>query len=685
MRYRSGSIQTPIKNRMKSQMQIPLKIAGLAASAALFGLATLELYQNAPKLGPHMDRLSMVWGGAFVSWLIFGGLLLILECLLLFIPQRIESLESAFYRWRARLGWLRWLAAAAMILLPALVLLFTRWGDYFDAPMLRLLILLLSGFGAGVFLSKAENRLAEMHFLVLGLVLSASLFYVAKQLVFVTSFPFALGWSEGNRFYDYSTILGRERYIYPGTVTPARKEMGRYLLWGLPFLLPGSTIWMHRLWNVFLATAPSLALGVLLSRWTRLPEALKWAYALWVFLFLAQGPIYTPLILSALVVVLFVRPKNLALSLIAAGLAGYYASSSRFTWLPAVPAWVTFLYLADTKLSETAFPLPLGKLGAWSVDLLKRLAPTIAVALTALAGGLLANPILFMPKELSQSTTFAQPLLWYRLFPNITYPEGVLGALILACGPLAALLIWMVVSNRWKLNWLQQLAFGAAGLVFLAGGLVASVKIGGGNNLHNMDMFLVTLAIISGLALRGRTNLSIPTWPAPARLALVLILCVPAWFAYSSGTRLSLPAQNRVTAALQVIQDRVLEASSQGEVLFMDQRQLLTFGYVHNITLVSDYEKKYMMDQAMANDQTYFKKFYQDLSNQRFSIIITDPLFTRVKESNYAFAEENNAWVKWVAEPLLCYYTPIRKIPDRVLDDFNIQLLIPRENPQDCP
>ena len=40
-------------------------------------------------------------------------------------------------------------------------------------------------------------------------------------------------------------------------------------------------------------------------------------------------------------------------------------------------------------------------------------------------------------------------------------------------------------------------------------------------------------------------------------------------------------------------------ARSQGEILFMDQRQLLTFGYVRNVPLVPEYEKKVLMNAAM--------------------------------------------------------------------------------------
>lgn len=112
----------------------------------------------------------------------------------------------------------------------------------------------------------------------------------------------------------------------------------------------------------------------------------------------------------------------------------------------------------------------------------------------------------------------------------------------------------------------------------------------------------------------------------------------------------------------------------------MDQRQLLTFGYVKNVPLVSDYEKKYMMDQAMAGDSDYFKQFYKDLSNKRFSLIISEPLFTNIKSTPANFGEENNAWVSWVAQPLLCYYKPLV-----TLSAVNVQLLVPRYAPTNCP
>jgi hypothetical protein len=70
----------------------------------------------------------------------------------------------------------------------------------------------------------------------------------------------------------------------------------------------------------------------------------------------------------------------------------------------------------------------------------------------------------------------------------------------------------------------------------------------------------------------------------------------------------------------------VQQAKLKGDVLFMDQRQLLTFGYVKDVPLVADYEKKLVMDQAMSGNQAYFDEFYKDLANHRFSMIVSEPI-----------------------------------------------------------
>jgi hypothetical protein len=57
---------------------------------------------------------------------------------------------------------------------------------------------------------------------------------------------------------------------------------------------------------------------------------------------------------------------------------------------------------------------------------------------------------------------------------------------------------------------------------------------------------------------------------------------------------------------------RSRKRKAQGRVLFMDQRQLLTFGYVEDVPLVPEYEKKVLMNAAMGADANYFAPFYAD-------------------------------------------------------------------------
>ena len=102
-------------------------------------------------------------------------------------------------------------------------------------------------------------------------------------------------------------------------------------------------------------------------------------------------------------------------------------------------------------------------------------------------------------------------------------------------------------------------------------------------------------------------------------------------------------------------------------------------GVAVNVTLVPEYEKKLLMNQALSSDAAYFENFYIDLAAHRFTLIISEPLRTPIQDSSYQFGEENNAWVQWVAAPILCYYEPLDTIKA-----VKVQLLVPRENAVDC-
>jgi len=235
--------------------------------------------------------------------------------------------------------------------------------------------------------------------------------------------------------------------------------------------------------------------------------------------------------------------------------------------------------------------------------------------------------------------------------------------------------------------------------------LVVSTKIGGGGDLHNLDMFLIGLMFAGVPAWQngGKEWLKkIDLAPVWVKLILILLLGLPGFqsltvmrsfnFANDASWLVTLtdapnekaldmiPSQETSNRALTTIREEInLAQSNGGEILFLDQRQLLTFGYISNVPLIPDYEKKLLMDKALSSDAAYFENFYQDIAAQRFALILSEPLRDSVKDSSFQFGEENNAWVKWVSNPVLCYY----EIKTN-LKDVGVQLLVPKDEPLDC-
>jgi hypothetical protein len=203
------------------------------------------------------------------------------------------------------------------------------------------------------------------------------------------------------------------------------------------------------------------------------------------------------------------------------------------------------------------------------------------------------------------------------------------------------------------------------------------VKIGGGSNLHNLDMFLVGLLLVAAQALTALYERE-PNWLSKPALAVMaaLILAAPASYALSGGERLELPSSEITQTALRSVQDKVKRYSRKGEILFIDHRQLLTFSLVEKVPLVDEYEKKVLMDDAMTDDTDYFRKFHADLRDQRFALIVNEPATVVFRGSEHIFGEENDAYVRWVTIPLLCAYEPVY-----TQRDVNLELLVPRTEP----
>ncbi len=677
------------------------KYALFGAVSVFFLTLSKGFYAIAWGTGTWLGEFSLKWAVGFFFVILFLFILLVLLWFSLWHPQKTVSLTASLIAWRQKTHPFGWLLTLFFLALPVYFLQYTLWGLVFSNLSFRIFIWLGSIFSIAFLLTSDERRFLSWQALLSAALLSSASFSLASVFSNVSSYPFNLYWSDGNRLWDYSLMFGRARYNYPANQPiEAFISSGRQFLWGLPFLIPNASIFINRLWSALLYTLPAAILGWAAFKAEGKKQADWVLVGVWAFLFLNQGPIYTPLVLSALLVALaWERPLWLALPMIA--FAGYYAKITRWTWAFAPSIWAGMLSLSGIRLKGESLSLR-----QWARALL------FAVSGVLLWGALsFLFPVAKQPQSVAdvQNTISAQPLLWYRLLPNATYPEGVLGGLVLALFPLAFLLAHLLKERYWQPSFWQKAAIASALGVFLAVGLVISTKIGGGSNLHNLDMFLIAMLFVAAIAWKngGRAWLKKNARYEPMRVKIILLflLALPSFSAVrklspklslspdevlevqtltdydpqSSSPIASLPTEEEVRAALDFIDAAVREADARGEVLFIDLRQLLTFGYVSQVRLVPEYEKKRMMEAAMQNDRAYFSAYYADLAEHRFSLIVTEPLKLAFKNDASNFSEEGDAWTKWVAAPTLCYYEPLK-----TFKSVYAQILVPRQEALDC-
>jgi hypothetical protein len=651
---------------------IPLEVR-LAATLALLALLSgmlrerVAYYAEILNLGnrlPYADQLLLA-GAVFFA------------AIALLITWKPEVF-MAVYRLRNCLGWIRLVLGLLAAASVSWLFVYSSYSLRFDGLFTRALIFSAAAFLTSFLFTGSREHPFEWQPTLAGLLVFGSVFVLVHAGRVVVDHPFPLSWSEGNRFYDYSVLFGRRLYSYPETLPlNAFIDMGRQSLWGLPFLFSDISIWTMRLWSQILFTIPYFLIGWILLRQNKstneLGRFVPLIFGLWSLLLLNTGPIYTPLILAGILVIL-TRRSPLWLAVVAVLIASYYARTSRFTWLFAPGMWAVLLAFLDSSQASRQRWVRSTVLGLCGI--------LGGYFLQPMLNGLLASGSLSIssggldPTSLSQIVE-NQPLLWERLLPSQTFSLGVLPALALAAGPAAALIVYAIIKRRWKLDTWQILYLAAMNAAFLGVGIVISVKIGGGSNLHNLDMFLIGLVLAAGLLLETREKdwlfrpAGLPRW---GQLLLLFAMLYPATLNMLTVKPLNLPPDEYIEQAVSSSREIVQQYSANGQVLFLDQRQLLTFGYIQHVPLITEYEKKLVMEMAMQSQESYFDVFYKDLAEHRFSLIISEPLYTGFQEETYQFGNENNAWVKWVSIPMLCYYEPVL-----TYHELGIQFLAPKE------
>ncbi len=249
-----------------------------------------------------------------VAWVVFIALNAVLLMLLGLAawwkgPLAVGSpLVVRLNRLRSRFSQVSGILAVILAAAPAVMILYIPSDPPIGSGWLRLWLLGMAAFIFAILATRSQVELVGWLPFLAGLMTTAVVYSGARALIRVTDYPFSIGWSEGNRFYDYSLIFGRGLYTAQHPINLPYYSPGRYALWGILFLFPDLPISIHRLWDALLWTLTPLLFG-----WLLMPE-LKWGWraglALWVALFLYQGPIYPMLMISAIILVLAFRSQR---------------------------------------------------------------------------------------------------------------------------------------------------------------------------------------------------------------------------------------------------------------------------------------------------------------------------------------------------------------------------------------
>lgn len=649
----------PVRNSLAIRLWLLL--------AGVFGLLTLpDLLEKGRYSGWFIARYSWQW-----SLLIAVCFFLSLTSLLFWLVlqsgkgQRLVLIYEQLLSLLRRLGWWNYLVYASGWLVTAFFMRYFFVKHFTELPD-RLWVLWMAAGLTSLFLL-AAGRIGFFWAISLGMLTGGFLAVLLTYAAKVSPYPFTLGWSEASRYYYASLPFARQIYGFSIPLSPLHAS--RYLLLSLAYLIPDSPLWFHRLWQVVLWIGMNLATGWALSRRLGLRSLpLVAGTSLWAFLFLMQGPVYYHLHLCILPVLLGYHPRRPVQTLLMVILASAWAGLSRVNWFP-VPAMLAIaIYLLETPFRNhsnflTYFARPL----VWgAAGLLSALAAQAAYI--PLSGN--QDPSMF-------ASSFTSLLLWHRLLPSATSGWGILPLGLLVSLPLLTLIALNTLRRGSGWHPLRLLGLGGIGAVLLIGGLVVSTKIGGGSNLHNLDAYFVVLMLIGAYFLFGKAVPDqSPSHFVPFRptVLLLLILSMPVIW---SLAEFSLPAPKDLQQAqvtLNSLNELVGKAAQRGEVLFISQRHLLTFGYVKDVPLVADYELLLLSEASISNNRTLLERFYTDLKNRRFSMIIVDRLNPSLQRPKIdAFAEENNLWVDRIAFPILEYYGE-----EAYFGEQNLQVLVPK-------
>jgi len=542
------------------------------------------------------------------------------------------------------------------------------WRDSFQSLPARFLVLWLTSLLAAFFLSQRKigsvsNQalptghwsLNAGHCFLFSLLVLTALYNLASYLFMLAPTPYSVGWSEATRYYHASLLLS-SRY-YGMSLPPFYQDLSRYVVEVIPLLLPHPSLVLERIWEYSLRfLMPAMTVALILRRLASAKHnrILYVALFLWGTLFILQGPVYFYLLPAAIPVLAFYHPDKPIQSILAILVASLWAGISRINWLP-IPAMLAIaLYLLEVPVDRPLF---------------RYLAPPMLYAIIGISVAYAARLWYADISHVSSAmfnASFIQELLWYRLFPSALNSWGILPSALFMSAPLAAFFFSHLRAKHW--HWSRLLGLISILLLLFIGGIIVSAKIGGGNNLHNLDGFSVLYVTIGLYLLFARfTPDSDPASPYPSSVGpLTLSLAILAVTAFTTNAVTpALPSLDRHEASLARLQSLVDETvANGGSVLFITQRQLLTYGLITGVPLIPEWDNIDLMEYAITNYRPKIDEFRADIAAHKYDLIIGPIPPGQLRESDSAFSEENNAWLKRVSIPLLRDYKVIATFED---------------------
>lgn len=592
---------------------------------------------------------------------------------------------------------LRWLGypllLASLVAYPG-IMLHPYYGELLAKQIeIRLFLfwmLSLAGMGAFVLAQSRQNSGSRPLWptaLIITILLQACIQRVALYLPDISAYPFAMGWSETSRFYYPALFMSRT--IFGQSLSWPILHPSLHLLLTPPYLF-AAPLWFHRFWQVamrFLLVGlivPALIQRLKIS--TPHPQknlldssgTLRWLTGLWMFLILFTLPLYLHLAVPVFIVLWGVSTRdNMARrSWFWLMLASIWAGLSRLNWYPMPGMLAAALYFLEIPIQKKSWGY-LIKPVLWFVVSTAVAFGSMQIYI-AISG--ISNPGNFF-------TSLSSTKLWERLLPNASYSLGVLPGIIIFSAPFW-LLLFAARRHFRAVERLRAVFLLGELLILFMGGLIVSMKIGGGADIHNMDAYAVLLLVISAYLFWGkrkRENSNQAAHPANSPLfqwgIIALLVMVPAWFSVLGWSSIWQYDTSKSQDTLKALQQQVDQVNSQGsEILFITQRHLISMQMLKGVTLIPEYEREELMEMAMAQNDAYLQVFRADIEKHRFAAIVVDPLrFNFVGEQD-AMGAENNAWTRYVVKKILCNYKQAAIFPaDR------IAIYVPQVGEQTCP